>query len=66
MAVDKYTPPNESFSDWYNHLVLAAELADHELARGCLVVKPYGWAHWENLQLKRCILLGNTNSNAGH
>lgn len=50
MAAEKLTSQKESFSDWYNQLVLAAELADYAPVRGCMVVRPYGWALWENLQ----------------
>jgi prolyl-tRNA synthetase len=50
MAVEKLTPQKESFSDWYNQLVLASELADYAPVRGCMVVRPYGWALWENVQ----------------
>jgi prolyl-tRNA synthetase len=50
MAAEKLTPQSESFSDWYNQLVLAAELADYAPVRGCMVVRPYGWSLWENLQ----------------
>ncbi|PWU24147.1 MAG: proline--tRNA ligase [Candidatus Rokuibacteriota bacterium] len=40
----------EDFSEWYNQLVLRAELADYAPVRGCMVVRPYGWALWENIQ----------------
>ena len=40
----------ENFSEWYNQLVLRAELADYAPVRGCMVVRPYGWALWENIQ----------------
>lgn len=50
MAAEKLTPQSENFSDWYNQLVLASELADYAPVRGCMVVRPYGWALWENLQ----------------
>jgi prolyl-tRNA synthetase len=40
----------EDFSEWYNQLVLRAELADYAPVRGCMVVRPYGWAIWENIQ----------------
>lgn len=50
MASDKITPKSENFSDWYNQLVLKAELADYAPVRGCMVVRPYGWALWENIQ----------------
>lgn len=50
MPVDKITPRSVDFSDWYNQVVLAAELADYAPVRGCMVVRPYGWALWENIQ----------------
>ncbi len=40
----------ENFSEWYNQLVIRAELADYAPVRGCMVVRPYGWALWENIQ----------------
>jgi prolyl-tRNA synthetase len=40
----------EDFSEWYNQLVLRAELADYAPVRGCMIVRPYGWALWENIQ----------------
>src|SRR5512133_3422449 len=48
MAEDKLTTRAEDFSEWYNQLVLRADLADYAPVRGCMVVKPYGWALWEN------------------
>ena len=50
MAKDKLTPRSENFSEWYNQLVLKAELADYAPVRGCMVVRPYGWTLWENMQ----------------
>ena len=49
MAEEKLTTRAEDFSDWYNQLVLRADLADYAPVRGCMVVKPYGWALWENI-----------------
>ena len=49
MAEEKLTPRSEDFSEWYNQLVLKADLADYAPVRGCMVVKPYGWALWENI-----------------
>jgi len=49
MAEDKLTTGAEDFSEWYNQLVLKADLADYAPVRGCMVVKPYGWALWENI-----------------
>ena len=50
MAKDKITPRSENFSDWYNQIVIKSELADYAPVRGCMVVRPYGWALWENIQ----------------
>ncbi|MBP6178457.1 MAG: proline--tRNA ligase [Anaerolineales bacterium] len=49
MAEEKLTTRAEDFSEWYNQLVLKADLADYAPVRGCMVVKPYGWALWENI-----------------
>ncbi|HET7263741.1 MAG TPA: proline--tRNA ligase [bacterium] len=40
----------EHFSDWYTAVVLKAELADYSPVRGCIVVRPYGYAIWEQIQ----------------
>ena len=40
----------EDFNEWYNSLVLKAELADYGPVRGTMIVRPYGWALWENMQ----------------
>jgi len=66
MAADKKTPRSKNFSDCYNQLVLAAELADYAPVRGCVAVEPYGRALGGNLQLKRHILPGYAKNNAGH
>lgn len=50
MSDDKLPTQNENFSEWYNQIVLRAELADYAPVRGCMVVRPYGWALWENIQ----------------
>ncbi len=47
---DKLVTQSEDFNEWYNTLVLAADLADYGPARGTMIVKPYGWALWENIQ----------------
>jgi prolyl-tRNA synthetase len=41
---------SEDFAEWYNQIVLRAELADYAPVRGCMIVRPYGWALWENIQ----------------
>ncbi len=50
MSKDKLPSRSENFAEWYNQLVLKAELADYAPVRGCMVVRPYGWALWENIQ----------------
>ena len=50
MDEKKLTSQTENFSEWYNQLVQRAELADYAPVRGCMVVRPYGWALWENIQ----------------
>ena len=49
MADMKLPTRAEDFSEWYNQLVLRAELADYAPVRGCMIVRPYGWALWENI-----------------
>jgi len=50
MVEEKLPTRSENYSEWYNQLVLKAELADYAPVRGCMVVRPYGWALWENIQ----------------
>ena len=50
MSDQKLPSRSEDFSEWYNELVLRAELADYAPVRGCMIVRPYGWALWENIQ----------------
>jgi prolyl-tRNA synthetase len=49
MAKDFITR-EENYSQWYNELVIKAELADNSAVRGCMVIKPYGYAIWEKIQ----------------
>ena len=50
MAEEKLPTRVDNFAEWYNQLVLKAELADYSPVRGCMVVRPYGWTLWENIQ----------------
>ena len=43
------TKRSESYSQWYNDLVLKADLAEQSPVRGCMVIKPYGYAIWEKM-----------------
>jgi prolyl-tRNA synthetase len=65
MSEEKLPSRTEDFSEWYNQLVLKAELADYAPVRGCMVVRPYGWALWENIQAaldKRFKATGHVNA----
>ena len=50
MSDEKLPTRKENFAEWYNQLVLKSELADYAPVRGCMVVRPYGWTLWENIQ----------------
>ena len=45
-----FTKRAENYSKWYNELVVKADLAESSGVRGCMVIKPYGFAIWENMQ----------------
>jgi prolyl-tRNA synthetase len=65
MSDQKLTTRAEDFSEWYNQLVLRAELADYAPVRGCMIVRPYGWALWENITAaldKRFKATGHVNA----
>jgi len=46
----KLTKREEDYSKWYNELVVKADLAENSSVRGCMVIKPYGYAIWEKMQ----------------
>ena len=52
MAVElkDLTKRSENYSQWYNELVVKADLAEQSAVRGCMVIKPYGYAIWEKMQ----------------
>ena len=49
MAKD-FVQRSENYSEWYNELVVRADLAENSSVRGCMVIKPYGYAIWEKMQ----------------
>lgn len=49
MAKD-FVTREENYSEWYNELVVRADLAENSAVRGCMVIKPYGYAIWEKMQ----------------
>lgn len=46
----KLTTRAEDYSKWYNELIVKADLAENSAVRGCMVIKPYGYAIWEKMQ----------------
>jgi len=55
----------EDYSQWYNDLVIKADLAEYSAVRGCMVIKPYGYAIWERMQAildKRFKETGHSNA----
>src|SRR5690606_23030007 len=56
---------SEDYSQWYNDLVIKADLAEYSAVRGCMVIKPYGYAIWERMQAtldKRFKETGHSNA----
>jgi prolyl-tRNA synthetase len=65
MSQLKLPSRSEDFSEWYNQVVQCADLADYAPVRGCMIVKPYGWTLWENIQAaldKRFKATGHVNA----
>ena len=52
MAIElkNFTKRSDNYSQWYNELVIKADLAEQSAVRGCMVIKPYGYAIWEKMQ----------------
>ena len=44
-----FTTRAENYSQWYNDIVKKADLAENSAVRGCMVIKPYGYAIWEKM-----------------
>ncbi len=49
-VMDAITPKSEDISRWYTDVVLKAKLADYSPVKGCMIIRPYGYAIWENIQ----------------
>ena len=56
----KLTKREEDYSKWYNELVVKADLAENSSVRGCMVIKPYGYAIWEKMQAQLDIMFKET------
>ena len=48
--VEAITSRDEDFAKWYTDIVKKAELVDYSGVKGCMVIRPYGYAIWENIQ----------------
>ncbi len=48
--VEEITSMNEDFAQWYTDVVKKSELVDYSSVRGCMIIRPYGYAIWENIQ----------------
>jgi len=48
--MNKLTPQSKNFADWYNEIVQLSDLAEYSDVKGCMIIKPYGYALWENIQ----------------
>ncbi len=48
--VQEITPINEDFARWYTDIVMKAEMVDYSSVKGCIILRPYGYAVWENIQ----------------
>jgi len=62
--VEQITSMDEDFTKWYTDICIKAELVDYSSVKGCMVIRPYGYAIWENMQSildKRFKKLGHEN-----
>ena len=46
----KITPRSQDYSEWYTDVIRQSQLADYAPVRGCMVIRPYGYALWENVK----------------
>ncbi|MCG8641639.1 MAG: proline--tRNA ligase, partial [Desulfobacterales bacterium] len=60
--VREITAQSENFSEWYQDVILKAELVDYAPVKGCMVIRPYGYAIWEQVQQ----ILGAMIKETGH
>ena len=51
--VEQITSMDVDFAQWYTDVVKKAELADYSGVKGCMIIRPYGYAIWENIQQDR-------------
>ncbi|NQU55511.1 MAG: proline--tRNA ligase [Bacteroidetes bacterium] len=60
------TSRNENYSQWYQDLVIKADLAENSAVRGCMVIKPYGYAIWEKMQAELDRMFKETGHENGY
>jgi prolyl-tRNA synthetase len=48
--VEEITSMNTDFTQWYTDVIKKADLVDYACVRGCMIIRPYGYAIWENIQ----------------
>ena len=48
--VEQITSMDEDFAKWYTDIVKKADLIDYSSVKGCMIIRPYGYAIWENIQ----------------
>ena len=56
------TKRSENYSQWYNDIVAKADLAERSAVRGCMVIKPYGYAIWEKMQHQLDLMFKETGA----
>ena len=59
------TPQSENFSAWYNDVVKIADLAEHGPVKGTMVIKPYGFALWDNVKTELDNMIKETGQRLG-
>jgi len=48
--VEAITPMDQDFAQWYTDIIKKADLVDYSSVRGCMIIRPYGYGIWENIQ----------------
>ena len=60
--VEAITSRDEDFAKWYTDIVKKAELVDYSGVKGCMVIKPYGYAIWEKMQHQLDVMFKETGA----
>jgi len=62
IELKELTKRSENYSQWYNDLVIKADLAEQSAVRGCMIIKPYGYAIWEKIQHQLDLMFKETGA----